>query len=75
MNFHQEFNKLCFLKKLKKIINVANAQGILNDLINKRKNQVLNAANSMHFKEKEIPTRYDFDRYEGNSSLAYSWSP
>jgi hypothetical protein len=29
----------------------------------------------MHFKEKEIPTRYDFDRYEGNSSLAYSWSP
>ncbi len=29
----------------------------------------------MRFKEKEIPTRYDFDRYEGNSSLAYSWSP
>jgi hypothetical protein len=24
---------------------------------------------------KEIPTRFDFDRYEGNSSLAQSWSP
>ena len=40
-----------------------------------RKKNLLNDAAKMRFKEKEIPTRYDFDRYEGNSSLAYSWSP
>ena len=31
--------------------------------------------NNFRFKEKEIPTRYDMEHYEGPSSLVYSMDP